>query len=324
MKKTLIVTAISALSALTVGTAFAQSSVTIYGRINTTMERIDRNGVKTSELVNNASRLGFKGTEDIGKGLKANFILEHGFNSDTGTPSGAFWGRQSEVNLEGGFGTIRLGNFTSEAYYATSDYIGMHNHETGDSSDAFYAYIGRNKNKVAYRAPAFVKGLSIEAAVSAGEGAPGQVRTYDAAVNYAIGPVALGFGYEKNGDAKQFAGRVLYDIGPVALGAMVQRDTDGFGAGFGNRTNFRLSGAYTLGSSEFHLNFGAAGDYSKVKDSKGKQFTAAYNYNLSKRTKVYTYYTVTDADKAGIYTGGVGKDGKGKFSAFALGVRHNF
>jgi predicted porin len=320
MKKTLIVAALSALTAVT---AFAQSSVTIYGRFNDTMERIDRNGSKTSELVNNASRIGFKGTEDLGKGLKANFILEHGFNADTGTVSGSFWGRQSEVNLSGGFGTVRLGTFTSEAYFASADYVSMHNHDTGDSSDSLYAYIGRNTNKVAYRTPEFVKGLSLEAAVSAGEGAP-RVRTYDFAANYAIGGLALGAGYEKNGDAKQFAVRALYETGPFAFGAYVQRDTDGYGVKFGNRTTFRLSGAYTLGASEFHLNGGAAGNYSNIKDSKGRQLTAAYNYNLSKRTKVYTYYTMTDADKAGIYTGGVGKDGKGKFSAFALGVRHNF
>jgi predicted porin len=322
MKKTLIVAALSALAA---GTAFAQSSVTVYGRFNTTMERIDSNGSVTKQLVNNASRIGFKGTEDIGRGLKANFILEHGFNSDTGTPSSsAFWGRQSEVNLQGGFGMVRLGTFTSEAYFATSDYIGMHNHETGDSSDAFYAYIGRNSNKVAYRLPEFAKGLSIEGAVTAGEGRPGQVRTYDAAINYAIGPVALGFGYEKNGDAKQFAFRGLYEVGPFAFGAMVQRDTDGYGAKLGNRTNFRLSGAYNLGASEFHLNVGSAGSYSKLSNSSAKQFTVAYNYNLSKRTKVYTYYTKINDSKARLYTGGTANGKDGQFSALAFGVRHNF
>jgi predicted porin len=328
MKKTLIVAAVSALTA---GAALAQSSVTIYGRFNDTLERIDSNGTKTSQLVNNASRIGFKGTEDLGRGLKANFILEHGFSADTGAAASQFWGRQSELNLSGGFGTVRLGNFVSEAYFATADYVSMHNHDTGDSSDAFYAYIGRNTNKVAYRTPEFVKGLSLEAAVSAGEGVKANAsgsrlvpRTYDFAVNYAIGGLALGAGYEKNGDAKQFAVRALYETGPVAFGGYIQRDTDGYGAGFGDRTSFRVSGAYTLGASEFHLNFGAAGAYSNVKDSKGKQFTAGYNYNLSKRTKVYGYYTVTDADKAGLYTGGVGKDGKGKFSALALGVRHNF
>jgi predicted porin len=322
MQKSLIVATISVLAA---GTAMAQSSVNIYGRFNVTAESINRNDVKTKELVNNASRIGFKGTEDLGGDLKAGFVLEHGFNVDTGTPSGAFWGRQSEVNLSGRFGMLRAGNFTSEAYYATSDYIGLHNHETGDSSDALYAYIGRNVNKVAYRTPEFVKGLTAEASVSAGEGG-GNARNYDFAINYGLGPLHLGFGYEKAaGDAKQFAVSALYEFGSFMVGGMVQRDTDGFGAGLGNRTNVRLSGAYILGNSEFHLNVGKADDYSKLKNSAGTQFTVGYNYNLSKRTKVYAYYTAIDGDKVGLYTGGPRANGKdGEFSALAVGVRHNF
>jgi predicted porin len=52
-------------------------------------------------LQNNASRFGFKGTEDLGGGLTAGFQLDSGFNMDTGaqTSSSTFWSRQSKVNL---------------------------------------------------------------------------------------------------------------------------------------------------------------------------------------------------------------------------------
>jgi predicted porin len=321
MKRTLIIAALTTLAA---GATLAQSSVTIYGRLNTTVEAQANNGVKIKKLVNNSSRLGFKGTEDLGGGLKANFILEHGFGSDDGTAPAPFWGRQSELNLQGGFGTVRLGNFTSEAYFATSDYIGFHNHETGTSSDAFYAYLGRNGNKVAYRSPE-LGGFTAEAAVSAGEGA-GRVRNYDLALNYGIGPVHLGFGYEKAaGKAKQMAFSAMYDGGALLLGAMLQRDTDGFGAGTGKRTNVRASAAYIMGSSEFHINVGSAGKYSNVADSAAKQFTLGYNYNLSKRTKVYGYYTKINDGKAQLYTANGSNIGKkGDFSSIAGGVRHNF
>ncbi len=191
MNKTLIVAAVSALAA---GGALAQSSVTIYGRVNVSAERQDAAGVKTYKLVNNASRIGFKGTEDLGGGLKAGFQLEHGFNIDTGGASqSAFWARQAEANLSGGFGAIRMGTFTSEAYFATADYVSMHNHDTGTSEDKLYAYLGRNTNKIAYRLPEFVKGLSVEGAVSAPEGAAGAGRTWDGAVNYSqIGSLAAG------------------------------------------------------------------------------------------------------------------------------------
>ncbi len=321
MKRTLLVTAVAALCA---SSAFAQSSVTIYGRLNVTAEATELNDVKIKKLNNNASRLGFKGTEDLGGGLKAGFVLEHGFSPDTGLPAASFWGRQSEVNLSGGFGTVRLGNFTSEAYYATSDYIGMHNHETGSSSDALYAYIGRNTNKIGYRTPA-IGGLTVDAAVSAGEGG-GRARNYDVAVNYGAGPLHIGLGYEKaDGNAKQFAISGLYEMGSLIFGAMVQRDTDGIPGGLGNRTNFRGSVAYIFGANELHLNIGKAGDYSKVKNSDATQMTLGYNYNLSKRTKVYGYYTVVNDSKAGLYTAGVRANGKdGESSSLAAGIRHNF
>ena len=313
MKRTLLVTAIAALGA---GSALAQSTVTIYGRLNVTAESQNNNGVKTKVLANNASRLGFKGSEDLGGGLKAGFVLEHGFNPDTGTQSQTgFWARQSEVNLSGGFGTVRLGNFTSEAYFATSDYIGMHNHETGSSSDALYAYIGRNTNKLAYRTPG-MGGFTAEAAVALGEGG-GRKRNYDLALNYGAGPVHVGFGYEKGeGKAKQMALSGLYDMGSLVFGALVQRDTDGYGAGLGKRTNYRGSVAYIFGANELHFNAGKANDYSNVKNSGATQYTLGYNYNLSKRTKAYTYYTKVNAESATPYA----KD----FSSLAVGVRHNF
>ncbi len=311
MNRTLVV---AALATLLSGAAMAQSSVTIYGRLNLTLESQDANGIKTKVMNNNASRLGFKGTEDLGGGLKAGFVLEHGFSPDTGTPAASFWGRQSEVNLSGGFGTLRLGNFTSEAYFATSDYIGMHNHETGTSSDALYAYIGRNINKVAYRTPEFVKGLTVEAAVSAGEGVAGRSRSYDVAGNYSRGPLHVGFGYEKNGSAKQFAVSGLYEFGAVIVGGMVQRDTNAYGNG--NRTNIRGSVAYIVGANEFHANVGKAGNYSNTADSGALQTTLGYNYNLSKRTKVYGYWTKVDAERNTGYAS--------DYNSMALGVRHNF
>lgn len=298
--------------------ASAQSSVTVYGRFNTTLERQDDGGVKSTALNNNSSRIGFKGTEDMGGGLKAGFQLEHGFRSDTGAAAATFWGRQTEVNLSGGFGMLRLGNFTSEAYYATADYVSNHNHDTGRSSDALYAYIGRNSNKIAYRLPEFTKDLSIEGSVALKESTAGATDTYDFAVNYALGPLALGAGYEKNDKANQFAVRALYDGGAFLVGGYIQRDKDGYGAGYGNRTSIRLSAAYMLGASEFHVNYGNAGNYSNRSNSKADQFTLGYNYKLSKRTKVYGYYTKVD-DKAA-----AGKQIYGDSNSFALGVRHNF
>jgi predicted porin len=223
------------------------------------------------------------------------------------------------VNLTSNFGMLRLGNFTSEAYFATADYISMHNHDTGNSEDKLYAYLGRNGNKVAYRTPEFVKGLTAEASVSLGESSA-NARIYDVAVNYALGSLQLGLGYEKvratstTGSSNQFAVRALYEAGPFIFGAYVQQHDD---AVLGDRTLFRLSGMYAFGASELHLNYGAADEFSGLADSDASQATVAYNYNLSKRTKLYAFYTQVDDKKAISGTAG-------DFNSIAVGVRHNF
>jgi predicted porin len=71
-----------------------------------------------------------------------------------------------------------------------------------------------------------------------------------------------------------------------------------------------------MGATELHLNVGRAGDVGNLKDSDASQFTLGVNYNLSKRTKVYGFYTKLNANDNTPYA----ED----FSSLAAGVRHNF
>lgn len=327
--------------------AMAQSSVTIYGRVNTTVEHQKLGDNKATGVANNSSRIGFKGVEDLGNGLKAGFQLEAGFGSDDGSGPLTF-ARQSEVNLSGNFGMVRLGNFFPESYYATSDYIGMHNHETGSSADVLYYdaawFDGTGTgNKVAYRTPTF-NNFWAEGSVSFHEKANDQTvpnptpnkNAYDLAANYNNGPLSLGAGYSTWNSNNQFALRGLYNFGQFVVGAYYQRNKDDnaiFGTrAAGTRNNFRLSGMYVLNASEFHVNVGHAGKWSKVKDSSATQWTLGYNYNLSKRTKIYTYYTRINSGKGMDYSSGAASFGSitngtkagDNFSSFALGIRHNF
>lgn len=118
MKKSLI--AIAALAAA--GAAAAQSSVTMYGQVNTGYEysktdSTDKAGKKTTTKTTgfqndrvNTSRLGFKGEEALGNGLSATFALEMGFNANDGTfKSGAAFDRKATVGLKGAFGEVRIG-----------------------------------------------------------------------------------------------------------------------------------------------------------------------------------------------------------------------
>lgn len=330
--------ALAALAVMGATTAMAQSSVTLYGRINTTVEHQKNGNTTTDGMFNNASRWGIRGTEDLGSGLKAGFVLESGFNSDTGTGSawthptaGMSFGRQSEVNLSSSFGMLRLGNYVPESYFASADYVSMHNHDTGSSSDALYmdpVWFGglSTKNKIGYRSPS-ISGLTLDASVSLHEKDPTlnyRKNGYDLAANYTTGPLHLGAGFSRVGDDWQAALRALYTFGQFTVGGYYQRshqDSTRLGWMNGNRNNFRLSGMYTLGASEFHVNVGHATKWSDIKDSAATQWTLGYNYNLSKRTKVYTYYTRVNNDNNASYN--VTRAGT-DFSSFALGIRHNF
>jgi len=313
---------LATLALLGTSAAFAQSSVTLYGRVNTSMERQKTGDVTSTVLQNNSSRFGFRGSEDLGGGLKAGFVLESGFNSDDGgNTQPSFFKRQSEVNLSGSFGMIRLGNFNAESELAVADYVSMHNHDTGTSSDALYdfqrsPFVG---NKIAYRTPD-LGGLTVEGAVDFHENSAAQKKNgYDLAANYNNGPLALGAGFSKFEESKQFGLRALYSFGQFTVGGYYQRSTDV--PVLGSRNAYRLAAMYALGASEFHVNVGRAAAWSQLSDSAATQWTLAYNYNLSKRTKVYAFYTKVDDNANADYWGaGNGVD----FSSFAVGIRHNF
>ncbi|WP_042414566.1 porin [Comamonas aquatica] len=333
--------------------AIAQSSVNVYGRINTTVESQKIGADSKSVMNDNSSFIGFRGTEDLGNGLKAGFQLEGRFNADNGSGEGGGglnFARHSEVNLSGNFGTVRLGKFNVGSYLATADYISMHNHDTGSSSDALYAYVFPEGNQISYRSPDF-GGVTAEFNYGFGEKANrettltgfgfdpanavgGQHKgAFDAALNYNNGPLGLGLGYTqaKTNDAgdslkeQQLGLRASYTINSLTLGAYYQYYKASADAFDTKRHAYRLAAMYTLGASEFHANVGRAqgykGDLDNLKTS-ATQWTLGYNYNLSKRTKVYGYFTkISNGDDIGY--GPVTNAGD-NFRSIAVGVRHLF
>jgi len=334
---------LATLALLGTSAALAQSSVTLYGRVNTTVEHqrvkpLNGKSVNVTGLMNTASRWGLRGTEDLGAGLTANFVLESGFASDTGVgtgwthaTTGMSFARQSEVNLAGNFGMLRLGNFVPESYSVSADIVSMHNHDTGSSADVLYydPVWGTDddslstKNKIAYRTPNF-GGVTVEGSISLHEKDPSipQKYGYDLAAQYNAGPLHVGAGYSRVHKDWQTSLAGTYTFGQFTVGSYYQRNDD---KELGSRNNFRVSGMYTFGASELHLNVGHAGKWKDVKDSNisATQYTLGYNYNLSKRTKLYGFYThVNNKDGIGY---GVGPNAFGAdFSSLALGIRHNF
>ena len=207
MKKTLV-----AIAALTlVGAVSAQSSVTLYGRIDASIGSVKTTaggvtiadpGVQIRSGGHTGSRWGLKGSEDLGGGLKANFTLEQGFNIDSGTFADATrqFSRQAFVGLSGGFGSLNIGRqydivdnmygnydaFGSSGYTPNQALSGLGN--VGDT-------IVRQDNSVIYTTPS-MGGLSAAAMWAPGEnkvpGVTSAGKHVGLMVNYANGPLGLG------------------------------------------------------------------------------------------------------------------------------------
>ncbi|MFN3915587.1 MAG: porin [Aquabacterium sp.] len=141
MQKTVLTRAVAlALATMGAGTAFAQSSLTLYGNLDIAYTNVSKkagdvsgtllpaasfatkstvNGISSS--VSSVNAIGIRGTEDIGGGYKGNFVLEGQMQVDTGAQSGQdgrMWGRQAYVGLTTPFGEVRLGRQYAPMFYA--------------------------------------------------------------------------------------------------------------------------------------------------------------------------------------------------------------
>ncbi|MCU6501698.1 porin [Rugamonas sp. A1-17] len=135
MKKTALGGAIAMIGFLAAHTATAQSNVTIYGIVDSGVAYTNNTNaagnsvVKVPSLTGSfPSRLGFRGTEDLGDGLQAVFVLESGIGMDTGTmgQGNRLFGRQANVGLKGSYGTLTVGRQNNMTFLATlkSDVMG--------------------------------------------------------------------------------------------------------------------------------------------------------------------------------------------------------
>lgn len=190
------------------GAAAAQNSVTVYGSVGTqfvyasgttTLKKLDGNSIVSP-------RLGFKGQEDLGDGLRALFQLEAGLSPDTGSTSTPFWGRGSWVGLAGSFGKLSLGrqwNLNDDylcGLYVCGGYAAFYNFAGfGNSSDLV-------NNAVKYVIPT-AGGFNAGLMMSPGEGTGG--RYTGAAATYDAGPVNVGLGYDEQKNAAGASDKLL-------------------------------------------------------------------------------------------------------------------
>ncbi|CAB5687506.1 porin [Comamonas aquatica] len=340
MKKSLIALAAVAAS----GAAFAQSSVTVYGVVDTSIAVVKGQDSVSGMLNSGAatSRLGFRGVEDLGNGLKANFVLEGEVQPDDGTAGGLNFRRQSTVGLAGSFGEVRLGRALTASYNAVSRYdmfgtVGLGSTLAWNGTQT--GYQNRSNNMISYISPKF-SGFGVGIDYGFGEQQENRTARYAGiGATYDNGPLSLGLGYDKANNGLAVTGTEdlttwqlggSYDLSVVKLAAFY-KETKYKEIATGDSEKLKT---WNLGVS---APVGAAGvvkaayNHYKLSDSsaKAQQFSLGYVHNLSKRTALYSTYAFLKNKDGAAFTlngafAGAGLTDSGKQQGLQVGVRHAF
>lgn len=356
MKRTLV--ALAVLGAFA-GAASAQSSVTIYGVLDMSLAKTNSTGATFASNPgapgNNAytlqqsttSRLGFRGTEDMGGGLSAQFQIEHRFNPDTGnvnapfapavgaTPAteGSFWNGRSFVQLtSAGVGSLYLGRDYNPAFWVQLKSDPFGNDGVGQASvvatyagyfppdDAVNATArsvsARTSNTIGFKSANF-GGITAQVAVSLSEGLQ-QGRNMGFNVEYAGGPIYAGFGYEKIKDGTEDGTGVMniavhYDLGfvkPMVYYARSETRTAGTTRGENTNHVWMLSASAPIAGGTLKAMYYRVDP--RFANNTRTKLGLGYNYPLSKRTNLYADLGLARADNL--------KNN----NAYAFGVRHMF
>jgi len=327
MKRSLL--ALAAWAALA-GAASAQSTVTLYGLVDIgiafesggpagSVRKLDGSGMHSG------NRLGFRGTEDLGGGLSALFVLEKGFNSDTGAiaQGGLGFGRQVFVGLKGSFGTLTAGRHYSPHFLAVDSLDPL----DGISGGVFNLLrrTTRTDNTVMYTTPS-LSGFSSQLAHGFGEvaGNSSASRFIGANAAYAAGPVVVKAAYHntKNATATDSARNTYlggsYNFGVVKafLGYQLEK-----GAGTVDANSTMIGAQVPVGAGTILATYIRKNDKT-VANNDASMVGLAYAYALSKRTNFYTSILRISNENSLVYRTKAG-DGSGN-KEFNVGIRHKF
>lgn len=366
LRNRLIVCGIAAISLMS-GHVLAQSNVTVYGVVDAAVEYSRQGDGGMTRLQSGGyqgNRLGFRGSEDLGGGVRAVFNLENGFAVDNGTftQGGRLFGRQAFVGLEGAWGVITAGRHQSPYYYSMLNQDAFQWAMNGGllaltrTSGAaratspllsVYGTLGRIDNSVLYTSPV-VGGLSARLIYGFGEvaGDSAAGRAAGASLRYQNGPLDLNVVYIENNDAFDRGGQKAMNIGgSYALGkAKVY-------AGYLRETSRTATSAVAALPQETRLdlyniglrfqttaNLTLIGQVIRLRDRSegltidrdGTSIAFGGEYALSKRTLVYASVGSIENQNGSSYSLGTGTAAGGPVTgdprarAASIGVRHTF
>lgn len=324
----------------------ANADVTLYGQLDLSIDAVDRDNVPAGtkgddiNMNSNFSAIGVKGSEDLGNGLKAIFMVEYQTNiADAGpNDSGLTTGRDRWIGLQGGFGKVRFGAM-STPYKATGAMIdplwrtAFDTRNFGLATNALHGGAGddghgRMTKAVAYDTPDF-NGFSAAAAYSFDDdcgigSAPGCADddAYSVGARYNNGPILAFVDYvtsDKGGSDEAWKLGGKYSFGDLAVWGQYEFDKGMISArGVANNTTedadvWQLGASYTMGNAMLVAGFGQGDDNNAAGAStEYDAWRLVGAYNFSKRTMVYAGFAQEDYDATG------------EEDQFSLGMRHKF
>lgn len=363
MKKSLLVIAILGSFA---GAASAQTSVTAYGLLDAGINYegggnaatlAGGNKVSLQSGISQASRIGFKGTEDLGGNLKAIFQLEMGMQIDTGasTETGSLFNRASWIGLTGDFGTVTAGRQFTPLYNSlkTIDPFELgfagnaHNLMNVGGANFSSSNPGGNdvlngggsswqNNSLRYATQNY-NGFSAEVNYGFGEQAGNHSGASEigVALNYGNGPFALLIAYDGvNSVTNDHTFKTTLLGGSVNWGAFGLPVKTSLGYAINKGTNvdsiagvdskdFVFGIRMPVGPHEILGSYIHKDDRSALSHD-ASQFALGYTYTLSKRTSFYSSIAMIRNKNGAEYTvGNASNMGFGR-KAFDFGIRHSF
>ncbi|WP_151632273.1 porin [Noviherbaspirillum aerium] len=325
------------------GSSFAQTNVTIYGVADAGLSRIDNGRVNNTALQSgqqSGSRIGFRGTEDLGGGLSAIFTLENGFSIDDGTlgQGGRLFGRQAFVGLQGGFGAVKLGRQYNPIRTAVENIDPFGLGLAGNAANVFSVYGERADNTLNYSSPNF-GGFSGQAQYSFGEvaGSTSTGRQVGLSASYSAGPLNIILAHHDQnatavvagatvdaGDAKTTFLGGTFDFGVAKLHAAYARSKGETAVGVTNldRDDAMVGVSAPIGAGTILASYIRRNDDIGGGTRDADQWAIGYTHALSKRTNLYTSYARIKNDAAAT----VGSPAAAGLdpSVFNVGVRHRF
>lgn len=333
-------------AALLSASALAQSGVTAYGVLDVFVEvgHGDRTKLSLEGGGLAGSRLGFKGSEDLGGGSKAVFLLESGMAPDTGTVTqgGRFWGRQVYVGFENsGWGRLTAGRQYAPQFLALDATDPMGTGLGSGISSSIVSTAVRIDNALAYTAPD-LGAFKFMALLGLGESATGSSygNVYNVDARYTSGAVDVGVTWLRRtrtaaagASLNQLLLSAAYDFGPLKLMGGVQRVSNltQAAATEDDRTEAYGGVAVPLSAADTLTASYSTGSTRRVAGTRASQWSVGIDHMLSKRTDIYAVVTAIQNGDATAFTPG-GAVGGGNFavnpgqraSALQFGMRHRF